>query len=328
MPNELNGDCCKWLEHGHVVVLALADGVGSCASDSRASKTTCILFIDKCSNVLSEGLALDEQTLFRICKEIDPVLAVDDDMACFCAVVWRTDENKVTWLHVGDTRIYKYSKAKGLIQMTQDDHGKAVNVKIGGKLYTDHGAVVSATPIDNAIGDRNCNYHTGVFDFLPGESIVLCSDGMYNSSTFSKDVETLLNEADMTSGAKRITTTDDDDNSLVIVRRDKSVADTVTLRELMENFEQHQADMPFNALIDRFANELETQLNSNFEVNEIAKMVAFMKAHQLYPDRTRIERIFGIAVKKLNSMQDIPEKQCFNNACGDLKDILRYVFTH
>ena len=82
----------------------------------------------------------------------------------------------VTWIHVGDTRIYRYNKAEGLVQMTQDDHGQAVNIKVNGKLYTDHGAVVAATPIDNAIGERVCIFKTFSFYFNPGYSILLCAE--------------------------------------------------------------------------------------------------------------------------------------------------------
>ena len=271
---------------------------------------------------------LNEEKLFRFCREIDPVLAVDKDMACFCAIVWYVNTRHVIWLHVGDTRIYRYSKAEGLVQMTEDDHGKAVNIKIGGKLYTDHGAVVAATPINNAIGDRNCDFHTGSFEFNPGESIILCSDGMYNSSLFDNDVQSLLNEADLTDGIGKVSTTDDDDASLLILRHNLAFDDEIGLQELMNLFEEHQTIIPSNALIDRFSNELEAMLDSNFNVVEVASIVSFMKERQLYPDKQRIDRIFSTALKRLKVMPEGEEKQRFNTVCNELKEILRFVFMH
>ena len=326
---ERNGDCCDWLDELGCVVLALADGVGSCADDARASKTTCDLFLEKCRMALHDSKMLTEEKLTQFCREIDPVLAVDNGMACFCAVVWYANTRSVVWVHVGDTRIYRYSKAEGLVQMTQDDHGKAVNIRVNGKLYTDHGAVVSATPIDNAIGDRGCNFHTGSFEFNPGDSIILCSDGMYNSSTFADDVESLLNQADLNAGVKSLTTTDDDDNSLLVMRHNLAFEEEVGLRELMNLFEEYQTIMPYNALIDRFSDGLETLLDSSsLEVVEVADIVSFMKEKQLYPEKSRINRIFTKALGRWRIMPEGEEKQRFNQVCWVLKDILDYVYKH
>ena len=326
---ERNGDCCGWIDESGCVVLALADGVGSCADDSRASKTTCDLFLEKCRTALKDSELLTEEKLAQFCREIDPVLAVDNDMACFCAVVWHLNTRSVAWLHVGDTRIYRYNKKECLVRMTKDDHGKAVNIKVGGKLYTDHGAVVSATPIDNAIGDRNCNFHTGTFEFNPGDCLVLCSDGMYNSSSFNDDVESLLNQADIKSSIKAFTTTDDDDNTLLVLRHNLALDEEVGLRDLMNLFDEYHAIMPSNALIDRFSDELDTLLEAkSVDVVEVSDIVSFMKEKQLYPDKVRIDQLFAKALGRLKIMPEGEEKQRFNEVCLDLKDILRFVFTH
>lgn len=323
---ERNGDCCGWIDESGCVVLALADGVGSCADDARASKITCDLFLEKCRMALKGSKLLTEEKLAQFCREIDPVLAVDNDMACFCAVVWYANTRSVVWLHVGDTRIYRYSKAEGLVQMTQDDHGKAVNIKVNGKLYTDHGAVVSATPIDNAIGDRGCDFHTGSFEFNPGDSIILCSDGMYNSSTFGNDVESLLNQADLTDSIKSLTTTDDDDNTLLVLRRDMTI--NTDLDELMTQLEQDPDAIPRPALIDRFCDGLGKMLEDNADANDIAKVTAFMKLHEIHPDKQRIEKLFNAAVNKQKITPQGEDWQQLDAACRDLKSILRYVFTH
>ncbi len=330
--NELNGDCCGWIEESGCVVVALADGVGSCKSDSRASKTACDLFLAKCQTALRDGEGLTEEKLVQYCREIDPVLAVVDDETCFCAVVWRVDGDTAIWFHVGDTRIYKYNKALGLVQITQDDHGKAENVesrnKKYGKYVTDHGALIPQVGVCATIGDRKFNFHTGTFDFLPGESTVLCSDGMYHSSTFEADVNALLGEADMKMAIQRITTSDDDDNSLLVLRRNLLVGEEVGIQELMDDFGKYKAEMPLNALVDRFSTELEAKLAESTDVDGIAEMVSFMKNEQLYPDRERIDRIFKAALQLLAQLPSGDEKQRMNGACFDLKDILKFVFTH
>jgi serine/threonine protein phosphatase PrpC len=198
---ERNGDCCSWIEENGCVVLALADGVGHCANDYEAAQTSCSQFIDKCRKALQNGDRLDETTLRRFCEEIDPVLARKNEMACFCAIVWKPEENESVWFHVGDTRIYRYSYREGMCQLTKDDHGTPIAVKMNGKVHTDHGSVVTATPISSAIGDMKRKFHTGRCDFLPSESLILCSDGMYGTANFAQVVRELLSKVDMEEAA-------------------------------------------------------------------------------------------------------------------------------
>ena len=60
---------------------------------------------------------------------------------------------------------------------------------MNGKVHTDHGSVVTATPISSAIGDMKREFHTGRCDFLPSESLILCSDGMWE---YLRDEEILV----------------------------------------------------------------------------------------------------------------------------------------
>ena len=184
---EQNGDCYKSLENDNCVVLVVADGLGTCASDSRASHTACDSFIEKCASALSQNELLDEAAIKRFCDEIDPVLARHNDMTCFSAVVWYTNTNQVVWFNVGDTRIYKCSRSGIMTQMTVDD--RAVDNKMSndprfGKYSTERGALIPSVGVSIALGDCRLKSHTGSFEFKPGESLILCSDGMYNSSSF------------------------------------------------------------------------------------------------------------------------------------------------
>lgn len=319
--HEKNGDFFLTLEDEQYVVLALADGVGSCANDYRASHTLCEQFIEKCSEATAKALPLSEETLIRFCQKIDPILSVDNDMACFCAVVCNKTEDKCTFIHVGDTRIYRYSNKEGLRQVTKDDHGKAVNIKIGGKLYTDHGAVVSAVPIDKAVGDGCCEYNTGTIPFLEGESLVLCSDGMYGSSSFKNDLETLLKKASITESIHGFTTTDDDDATLLIIRREANDEIKASLQDIMLHFDDYKDILPWS-LTNKFVNDLLPMLKPDADTDELQAVVDFMKAHSLYPDKKRMEQLFDAAFVIYKSLEEGGQKQRFNEVCYKLKEML------
>ncbi len=323
---EKNGDCCQCLETERCVVLALADGVGSCADDARASQTTCNLFVQRCKETIEHGIRLTTETIVEHCKAIDPVLAKTGDMACFCAVVWYIDEDEAIFMYVGDTRIYKYSLAKDLEQITRDDHGKAVNIKIGGKLYTDHGCVVSAVPISKAIGDESLDYHSGAILFHEGESLVLCSDGMYGSSTFRQNVQNLVQKANLKEAVSGLSTTEDDDASIVLLRRNVSSGGLISIDDVMADYERYHARYPFNTLIDIFVQRIQAMLELQADTDKLEKAVLFVKENRLYPDRKQIDRLFNLSIAAYNKLPEGEEKQRYYGICIHLKDILQKVF--
>jgi serine/threonine protein phosphatase PrpC len=322
---EKNGDYFLTLENEHCVVLTLADGVGSCADDHRASHTLCERFIEKCKETLAKALPLNDETLIRFCREIDPVLSVDNDMACFCSVVCYKTEDKCTFIHVGDTRIYLHSIQEGLRQVTKDDHGKAVNIKIGGKLYTDHGAVVSAVPIDKAVGDGGCEYNTGLIPFGEGDSLILCSDGMYGSSTFQNDLDALLKKASIADSIHGFTTTDDDDATLLILRREANDDIKASLQDIMLHFDDYKDILPYS-LANKFVSDLLPMLKPDADTDELQAVVDFMKAHSLYPEKKRMEQLFNTAFNAYKSLPEGNQKQHFNEVCCKLKEMLKEVF--
>jgi serine/threonine protein phosphatase PrpC len=328
---EPNGDWYKSLETDKCVVLVVADGLGSCASDSRASHDACDSFIEKCELALSRNEMLDESAIRRFCIEIDPILARHNDMTCLSAVVWYTNTDQVVWFNVGDTRIYKCSRSGIMTQMTVDDRAvdnRRSNDPRFGRYRTINGALVPSVGVNVALGDGNHEeFHTGSFEFKPGESLILCSDGMYNSSSFSNDMAKLLGSIDMAETINRIETTDGDDNTLFVLRRDMTV-DT-GLDELMTQFEQDPNAIPRPALIDSFCDGLGKMLQNNANAGAIAKVAAFMKLHQMYPDRQRIDQLYNATFSKLKATaQGEEDWQQLNAACIDLKDILTYVFRH
>ena len=258
---EQNGDWCKSFDNGNCVVLVVADGLGNCASDSRASHTACDKFIEKCELALSRNEVLDEAAIQQFCVEIDPVLAGHGDMTCFSAVVWYTNTNCVVWFNVGDTRIYKYSQSETMTQMTVDDRAvenKKSNDPRDGKYSTVNGALVPSVGVNAALGDLRRHFHTGSFEFNPRESLILCSDGMYHSYSFAEDVKELLGAFDMDEAIKRIETTDGDDNTLLVLRRDMTIE--TNLDELMDQFDQYQKTTTPLALVDCFCDGLEQML--------------------------------------------------------------------
>lgn len=307
---ERNGDCCSWIEENGCVVLALADGVGHCANDYEAAQTTCSQFIEKCRKALQNGDRLDESKLRRFCEEIDPVLARKNEMACFCAIVWKPEENESVWFHVGDTRIYRYSYREGMRQLTEDDHGKPVAVKMNGKVHTDHGSVVTATPISSAIGDMKRKFHTGRCAFLPSESLILCSDGMYGTANFAQVIRDLLSKVEMEESVSKVTTTDEDDYSLLVLRRTDDDGAVWTAEELCNELDTPQATLPLHILLKKVEKSLTDGVLQSGHEEALTGLTERCRKKRLFLASDDISRILAAARGRYDSLPaDSPLKK-------------------
>lgn len=318
-----NGDWYRWLENENCVVLALADGIGSCSNDARAARTTCDSFIEKCTFSLEQGRELDEGAIRKFCTEIDSVLAGRNDKTCFSAVVWYLSENQVIWLNGGDTRIYRYDKSGQLKQMTVDDRSvqnKKSNDPKYGKYYTDHGALVPNVGVSVAIGDGTLEFHTGTFAFEPGDSLVLCSDGIHQSSSFTKDIVERLNAPALSEAINTLGTTSADDATVLVIRREVAGSEMPDVETMMSDFEVYRSKWPINAIIERFASEILRMIEAGTETELLAKTVRFAKEHKLYPTKAEITRIFesAVAASKIKT----ENAECYSRICGDLKEML------
>ena len=299
---ERNGDCCSWIEENGCVVLALDDGVGRCANDYEAAQTTCSQFIEKCRKALQNSGRLDEAKLRQFCEQIDPILARKNEMACFCAIVWKPEENESVWFHVGDTRIYRYSYREGMCQLTKDDHGTPIAVKMNGKVHTDHGSVVTATPISSAIGDMKREFHTGRCDFLPSESLIFCSDGMYGTANFAQVVRELLSKVDMEEAVSKVTTTDEDDYSLLVLRRNDDDGTVWTAEELCDEFDAPQATLPLHILMKKVEKSLTDGVLQSGHEEALSELTERCRDKRLFLAPDDISRILAAARERYDSL--------------------------
>ena len=301
-PHEKNGDNCAWLETEHCVVLALADGVGTCINDAEASQITCEQFIAKSKQYLFSHPVLDEDVMRRFCVEIDPLLLEKTEKACFCAVAWTPGENKAVWIHTGDTRIYSYNFQTGLKQITRDDHGEAEIKKENGKLKTLNGAVSAIIPIKYAIGDGKKKFHTGVLDILPDESIVLCSDGMYYSPNFDRNVETVLGSAKLKETAEKFSFTNIDDATLLTLRRTDGYKQKRTAQELICEIESESPTIPRHVLLHSLGMTMLEAIGQDRPTEDMKKLVKLCDMRRLFIAPELASDILNRAVKHYYSL--------------------------
>ncbi len=323
--HEKTGDCCVFIDSGDCVFMALSDGVGTCADDARASRTVCDMLAEFCGKAIQAKQQLTESSLAQFCTEIDTALWKAGDKACLSAIVWYPDQNELRFINVGDTRIYKWNVKEGLTQMTEDDHGKAVVVKINGKIHTVNGTAVMSFPIDRAIGDRKNKYHCGRLCLEEGECLILSSDGMYNSDTFKWQVQELAKSISMSEVAQNLTTTDDDDASLLILRRNIKLESSFSISKIMEDYDQGERALPDNAVIDGIVMALTNMVETGENATASKTIVEFAHRQQLYPQKEIVIDLLETVAKRHDQLEDSEKKKDYYVLYSALYDLLSLV---
>lgn len=191
-----------------------------------------------------------------------------------------------------------------------------------GRYATDHGALVPHTGVSVAIGDCSLEFHTGTFAFEQGDSLVLCSDGIHQSSSFTKDIIERLNALVLSEAIQTMGTTSVDDATLLVLRREVVTKEMPGIELMMSDFETYRSKWPLNAIIERFASEIMRLLESGAETDRLASMVRFAKENELCPGKAEIKEIFEAAVAASGKHPE--EAEQYRQICGDLKEMLQY----
>lgn len=219
-----------------LLILALADGVGSCVCDWKASEMTCQKFVQYFRENKQE-MDMHKRIIEAVEKTDKAVLNEEGFCAgmkaTFVGVVWDYGKDIIYHIGIGDSRIY--SVEKGTIQqISKDETATIIRKGMDGKPLIISGMTVVAEGVTNVIGalvsvvvtqfeDQN----TDRTSRNTWEGVLLASDGFYNcKSSFEEDVRTVFNNLDMQTQLEKTARHYKDyqkDDMTVIVARKKSL---------------------------------------------------------------------------------------------------------
>ena len=194
------------IEAAKLLILVLADGVGSSVCDWKAAKTTCTEFI-RIFKDNPENEDISKRIIHAI-KETNHIVTAETG-ACagmkstFVGVVWDYENGIIYYISIGDSRIYLVEK-ETIKQITKDETATIIRKGMDGKPLIYAGVAVVAEGITNAVGALVSCVVSQIED-KNTEGVLLASDGFYNcQSSFETDVRGVFNDANMTVSLKKI----------------------------------------------------------------------------------------------------------------------------
>lgn len=156
----------------------------------------------------------------------------NEKMACVVTlVVVDLENNELSYAHVGDTRLYLF-RDNSLVKITRD-HSAVGFLEESGRIteaaamqHPKRNEVNKALGYESDLPQAPDFFDTGESPFLPGDTILLCSDGLTDMVTSSTIIETLKSNNNLKNCAQQLIDAANDaggkDNiTVVLVKNDK-----------------------------------------------------------------------------------------------------------
>lgn len=183
---------CSTLWSESSALLAVIDGVGGYAGGDRAAAIAQASIVQYMTTPNGDALSMLREAVVFANNQIDAQRRQDHRLAKMCCVltaaVADVKSGQLYFVHVGDTRLYRYRQ--GTLEKLTHDHS-AVGAREDANELTETEAMrhPRRNEILREVGltahrvDDPDFLESGQTDFLPGDQLLLCSDGLTDMIT-------------------------------------------------------------------------------------------------------------------------------------------------
>lgn len=298
-----------------LLILALADGVGSCVCDWKASEMTCQKFVQYFTE--NETETDIPKRIIQAVEETDKAVLNEEGFcagmkATFVGVVWDYGKDIIHHIGIGDSRIYSIEK-ETIQQISKDETTTVIRKGKDGKPLIVSGMTVVSEGVTNVIGAL-VSVVVMQFEAENTEGVLLASDGFYNcKSSFDEDVRLVFNNLDMQAQLEKTARHYKDyqkDDMTVIVARKKNPNSTsskeIVARVLNDEMNYFSNFEVLNALFEQI-----TEGVANQDSAYCQSILAYYDTHNLQFGHDNTSQLISKMVK-MGSKDGVTYRQLVN----------------
>lgn len=260
------------------LIAGVIDGVGGYTGGDIAAgiaRSVIMKNLEALSEDVSEALRQAIIAANRKINEEKKEERSNEQMACvLTCVVTDIKNNKCWYAHVGDTRIYLL-RDHSLVKISKD-HSVVGFLEESGRLSEEEAMrhprrneINKALGFEEDISTPEDFIETGESPFLPGDLLLLCSDGLTDMISSSAIMQVLTSKRNLAAKAKL----------LVDAANDAGGNDNITA-VLIENTNWPK-DKPEPVIVDRKKNEITSPVNTDETTPVPGSKPAKKKSHRL-----------------------------------------------
>lgn len=179
------------------VLLAVADGMGGQAGGEKASQIAAASLegFDESSEEIENHLIEIVHAAKHKVREASAEDASLEGMGTTLTVAFIRD-GMVYWIHVGDSRFYLFREGI-LVQVTEDHNFPGLLLRAGEISEEEARIHPLRNMLFSCIGCGDFEVDMGSFDILPGDVLMLSTDGVHDSITESDMQAVLASKTDL-----------------------------------------------------------------------------------------------------------------------------------
>lgn len=192
-----NEDSCLCLSKNGIFVAAVADGLGGHGSGEIASATA----MDVLSKSFDKLFPPDKEKILKLFTDMnDAVLSRHDGRLKMktTAAVLLTDGTDTVFAHIGDSRLYHF-RGRDIVYQSLDHSASQLAVAVGEirpeniRFHDDRNKVLRCLGNEGAV-KPDILINRG--PILPGDALLLCTDGFWEFVTEREMLEALFGSSD------------------------------------------------------------------------------------------------------------------------------------
>lgn len=166
------------LEHDRYL-LAVSDGMGGHPGGDQAAEQVVV-----CVNDVSSSKSITASSLASALIRADSLISEKVNrlpemrgMGATATAVF-LGEGRISWAHIGDSRLYLVRN--GIMTQITRDHSYVQTLIDAGDISPEEAATHPLSHVlDQCIGCMDAGVDTGEFEMIPGDLLLLCTDGIY-----------------------------------------------------------------------------------------------------------------------------------------------------
>ena len=201
------------ISNGEFLVACVIDGVGGYSGGEVAAEIARSVILENLRNLSGNIIETLQHAIIAANGKINEEKEKEGkniQMACVitCAIA-DIKNNKLYYAHVGDTRLYLF-RDQSLVKISKD-HSTVGFLEESGRLSEEdamrhprRNEINRALGFEENIAEMNDFIETGESPFLPGDLVLVCSDGLTDMIGSNKISSILLKKGSLASKAKQL----------------------------------------------------------------------------------------------------------------------------
>jgi serine/threonine protein phosphatase PrpC len=298
------GDYChsNYFGNENILLLTCSDGVGNHPQHHLAAETACLTFAETFGQTKGNIEGRIKEAVNSANNSV--IKATNGANATFMALVWELSKQEVCFISIGDSAIFKVENEK-IVKLTEDDSTTIILTQ-NGKIISNNGMPITKSSITQYLGKKtDLEYSVSKEIFMPGDSMILATDGIHQNGIISDEIINIINSANCDSKLREYATccantNHDDATIMLLVNKDCSIEQRNIIIDLTLSQKDYKSTKIPEHLVQTVLFEELEKLAKNGNTAQVENYLRYFISYTILPKQDFIIHLLDFLGQNLN----------------------------